>query len=104
MSFTFDVEIPSITKDPKAHLDYSIDWGGWLASGETIADASWAIVAPDSLETSPLKDAGHSTTGGVATIWLEGGAVGQTYQVFCTITSSAGRIDSRSFKVEVAIR
>ncbi|HWQ09271.1 MAG TPA: hypothetical protein VN436_09195 [Holophaga sp.] len=104
MSFTIDAEIPSILKSPTAHLDYGFDWNGWLASGETIADTSWAIVVPDSADASPLVDAGHSTSDGVTTIWLDAGTAGEAYQVFCTITTSAGRIDTRSFEVAVTIR
>ncbi len=89
-------------KDPNALLDYTWDWGPWLAKvGDAIASYEVAIdVAPDS---SLVVDS-HARDAGVVTAWLRGGTVGQVYVVRCRITTNAGRTDDRSFMVEIASR
>jgi hypothetical protein len=86
-------------KDPSAELDYAVDWAtrGWLATGETITDSEWTVPSGLVLESS-------SVNGGIATVWLSGGAVNQIYQVTNQITTSAGRIDQRSIEIRVRER
>lgn len=78
-------------KDPTAVLDYEIDWSAWLATGETITASTWAL--PDGLTES--SDSHTDTT---ATVWLDACAVG-TYLVTNTITTTAGRTDSRTLHI-----
>lgn len=81
------------SKDPDAKLDYQIDWAAWLA-GDTIQSVAWTIPAGI---TSPTTSNTTTTT----TIWLQGGTAGSYYEVSCKITTAAGRIEERSFGVEV---
>lgn len=81
------------TKDPDAKLDYKIDWSPWL-EGDTITTSEWNI--PTALTAS-----GQSNTGTDATIFLQGGKKGETYTVTNRITTSGGRIDDRSFTLEI---
>lgn len=85
------------TKDPDALLDYSVDWSSWLADGETLDTVEWIV-------EDGLTNAASSATGAVATIWLSGGTVGATYRVTCRVSTSAGRVDDRSFAVRVGER
>lgn len=87
----------SFTKDPAAVLDYGCDWSEWLAAGETLAAATWAVPAGLVLESSD-----HNTT--LAVAWLSGGASGTTYQVTNHIETSAGRVDERSILIYVQER
>lgn len=83
-------------KDPTAVLDYEIDWAGgppgpWLATGETIVTSTWTLGAG----LAEVSDS-HTTTS--ATIWLAPCPVG-TYTATNTITTSAGRTNSRSLHI-----
>lgn len=65
-----------------------------------IANASGAAIG-----AGDLVDAGHSTgTGSVVTVWLTGGILGQVYTVAITITTAAGRVDTRTFEVRIVTR
>lgn len=83
-------------KDPDASKDYAVDWSAWLAT-DTIATVTWLV--PDGLTHDSGSDS-HTTT--EATIWLEGGTVGQFYVVTSRITTAGGREDDRSFRIQVA--
>lgn len=86
---TFDAE-----KVPVGVLDYQVDWAGWLAIAETIAVSTWT--------TSPgiVVDSSLSTTTS-ATVFVSGGTQGNPYDLTNTITTSAGRVDSRTITIRV---
>jgi hypothetical protein len=83
--------ILSFTKDPTAVLDYTFDWRKWLGD-DTIATVAWTVPAG-------IANAGsvYSTT--TTTIWLSGGTAGVSYSIYVTITTTGGRTDKRTFKV-----
>ena len=87
------------TKDPQAKLDYSIDWSAWLVSGDPIASVSWAATGV-TVSVSPAP----SRSGGVTTVWLEGGTAGDDARVACTITTTSGRIDERTIMLRLRDR
>ena len=84
-------------KDPNAVLDYSIEWSKWLA-GDQIATSAWTASDP------ALEITADSNTATRATVWLSGGAVGQSYAVTNLITTVGGRTDERSFIIQVQDR
>jgi hypothetical protein len=88
-------------KSPAAILPYEMDWSQWLASGETIADAT--VTADAGITVNPSGKS-TSTSSGVVTFWLGGGASGATYMVTITITTSSGATDSRTIAVSVGTR
>ena len=87
----------TFTKDPDAVLDYSIDWSKWLA-GDQIQTSDWSVSG------TGLQASDESNTTTRATVWLSGGALGQSYTVTNRITTSGGRTDDRSFTVKIAER
>ena len=89
---------PWIEKDLAASLDYTIDWSGWLAVGETLSGPAQWTVAEGLTLTS------QTDTGTMSTAWLSGGAAGMSYLATAKITTSAGRTDERSFLVAVMQR
>lgn len=95
--FAEDIAGYWIAKDPSATLDYVLDWSTWLIPGETISAAVWTIPAGIT-KTSEVT----VPTGTIA--WLSGGIAGQTYMITCRITTTAGRVDERSFRVKVKQR
>ena len=87
----------TFTKDPNAVLDYAIDWSKWLA-GDQIGESQWTVTGTD------LTASDETNTQTTATVWLAGGAAGQSYTVTNRITTQGGRIDERSFIVQVQDR
>ena len=87
----------AVKKDPGATLDFGFDWSTWLGDGETITKAAWTV--PEGITE-------HDSTSqeGVTAIWLKGGTAGLAYTVTVTVTTSAGRTDERSLRVEVMDR
>lgn len=84
-------------KDPDSKLDYTVDWTSWLTCGETISTSSWVV------ETG-VTQVSTANTNYAATIWLSGGTAGNEYTVTNRITTSAGRIEDRSFVLFVRER
>ena len=93
--------LETFDKDPDALLDYGFNWAPWLPTGDTIASATWTIapVCEGGLEVD------HQTeTTKIASVWLTGGNVGQSYDVTCHVVTAGGREDDRSFRVNVLER
>jgi hypothetical protein len=84
-------------KDPDATKFYDVDWSEWLLDGETLTAAAWTVPSGITKGATPLTDT-------VATVWLSGGTVGQTYPIAVRITSSLGRIDDRTIQVIIQNR
>jgi hypothetical protein len=85
-------------KDPQAVLDYGVNWGTWLADGETITTSTWEVT-PTGLTVD--SDTADTTT---ATIWLSGGVAGTRYAATNHIATSQGRQDQRTIHIDVANR
>ena len=83
-------------KDPDALLDYKVDWSNWLGT-DTIDSSSWAIVGTD----NALTENTTSKTDDSATIWLDGGTLGKSYEVTNRIITAGGREDDRTITVRV---
>ena len=89
-----------IDKDPLAELDYSLDWSEYTQSGDSISTASWSIDAISG-DASPLATGASSVVGDTTTVIISGGSVGNIYTVRCTITTTEGLTDRRSFRISV---
>jgi len=84
------------TKDPDAKLDYQVNWSNWLGI-DTISSSTWVI--EDGI--TKVSDTNTTTT---ATVWLSGGTSGETYAITNRIQTAGGRIDDRTFYVDVENR
>jgi hypothetical protein len=89
--------VTTFIKDPDAVLDYSVDWSKWLA-GDQIETSAWSVSDP------ALEATDESNTTTRTTVWLSGGAVGQSYTVTNCITTTGGRTDERSLVIQVQDR
>lgn len=85
----------TITKAPKAVLDYPFDWSAWLSSiDDTIIDH--LIIVDDGIVcTSSVL------SGNIVVAWISGGTEGTIYRVTCRITTAGGRVDERSIFIKV---
>lgn len=84
-------------KDPDATVDYERDWSLWMAAGDTIVTSTWIV-------PTGLTKTDESNTTTTATVWLSGGAVGETYRVTNRIVTAQNRIDDRSLQIVVCER
>jgi hypothetical protein len=80
-------------KDPNAVLDYQIDWSAWLPAGDTISTSTWTA------EGLTVDSSTHTAT--TATVWLSGGAAGESAVVTNRIVTTAGRQDDRTLYIFV---
>jgi len=98
--------LATLKKDPDATLDYTIDFGGWLETTETITNAAWSR-SPASIT---IGGGGYAPTvsadGKRCTVWLQAGTAGVKYTITVRVTTSnsPARIDDRSFYVQVEER
>lgn len=83
-------------KDPNATKDYVVDWTDYL-QGDTLATSVFTV--PVGLTKD--SETNSSTS---AIVWLSGGTVGTIYTILNRITTTAGRTDDRSFRIEVKER
>lgn len=83
-------------KAPGEKLDYVFDWSAVLTTGEMITQSTW-VVGSVLTQATPSPSFTNTTT----TIWLSGG-VDKCYCIVTnTITTSLGRIFSRSMSITV---
>lgn len=80
-------------KDPREILDYQLDWSARVTN-DTIAASDWSV--PDGI-TMRKSMYSHKTT----TIWLEGGAAGETYVLVNHIDTDGGRRMEQSVKLKI---
>jgi hypothetical protein len=95
--FKYDATGPYIEKDPRALLDYTVDWTDWLATSAAISSSVWS--ADDGVVV-----ASSMTSAGKATCWVSGGTNGLTYTIRNWIRTDKGREDARSFRLKVGNR
>jgi hypothetical protein len=86
-----------LSKDPDAFLDYGVNWTAWLAEGETIAASEWEI-------EDGVTGSSESFTDTTTTVWVADGTVGTVYTLTNRITTSEGRIDDRSLRIQIRQR
>jgi hypothetical protein len=98
-----DNEGTFIEKDTAAVLDYTMDWGQWLPTGEVITASTWTVETITG-DTSPLALTTTSFTSTRAIIKLQNGTAGKIYKIYNTITTTTGLRDRRYFRIKVKTR
>lgn len=85
---------PTTDKTPKV-----FDWSLWLTNegADTIASSAMSVVPSGLTINSPA--ATFTTTN--TTVWVSGGTDGQSYNVYNTVTTAAGRIRTKVIKVSI---
>jgi len=94
-----------IEKHPNANIQYGIDYGDYLNSGDAISTASVSIESITG-DSSPIVLPTDSATdvvvaGAVVNVRLEGGTTGNEYNIDVQITTTNGDTDSRRFRIIV---
>ena len=75
-----------VTQDPDEKLDYEWDFTSDLVEGDGIQSVT-VTAEPDTMTT--ITDVDHLD--GRVVAWAEGGRLGTTVELKCTITTTAGR-------------
>lgn len=89
-------------KDPKAVLDYAIDWGAeYLGTQELLASSDWTAV-PE--EPGGITVAASDFDTRTSRVKASGGIAGQIYRLVNRVTTSASRTDERSLVIRVEER
>lgn len=88
------------SKDPQSTLDYGIDWSSWVATGDAIDSAVWAIDGPDAV----LTLSNDAVANNVATVRAAGGTDGYSYDLVCTVTTTSGLVAERTITLAIADR
>ncbi len=83
-------------QDVSAKLDYSQTYPDLLAEGDTIVSSIWQPVAL-------VTFSGASVSGSTVTVWIECATPG-LYRIVNTVTTSSGRIDTRTFLLYVTAK
>lgn len=90
--------LPTVKQYPTDQSSFTVNWQkrffSYYNDGDAISSVEWIV--SDGLTLSD-----QTNTTALATAWLTGGTVGQTYNVTCRMTSSKGRIKDFDFEVEV---
>lgn len=88
-------------KDPDATLPFAVDWSAWLTNeGDTAASVAWLVPAGLTQVSNPAP----TFASGKATVWLSGGTAGTDYLVTCRMTTTGGRVDDRSIRIQIRDR
>ena len=92
-----------VDKDPQAVLTYTFDWSDWLTTGDSLADVDYTLQVRAN-DPQPLINVDSGLSGTKTYIKLSGGQIERTYTVTAKVTTDAGLIDARHFKVKVYTR
>lgn len=86
---------------PGADLDYGFDWreNGWLETGETVTNSNWSV-QPAGMTLSRQQIAQDVIT----SVFAAGGITARQYVLTNTITTSKGRTDSRTIRLNCKVR
>jgi hypothetical protein len=90
-----------LLKDPRAVLDYAVDWGAEYLGEEQLAQSSWSV-DPD--EPGGLFVADSHFDPAISTVKAAGGNAGRVYRLTNEVLLSSGRVDSRSIVLRVEQR
>jgi hypothetical protein len=89
------------TQDKDARLDWGVNWGLWLPSGDTIAASAWtAADANVTLDSDAFTD----TTTVVYVSFGVGAAVDDVYEIVNEVTTADGRVDNQTITLRVIER
>lgn len=80
-------------KDPDSLLDYTVNWSAFLGT-DIIVGSIWEVPVDLTVESENFADDS-------ATIWLSGGLLGNVYKITNRITTDNGRVDDRSFHLQI---
>ena len=95
-------------KDPKAFVDYTVDWALWLVTGASLASSAAVLEGTSSPnnKTDLVVDPVSTFTSPKSNIFLSGGTAGETYTIKVTVTDdqTPQRTGVRRIRIKVKDR
>jgi hypothetical protein len=91
-----------VLQSPDEVIDWQQDWTDWLEEGDSIETSTWSITPGDVTAASDaplLADDSVDTSGFVATVFVSGLGLGQSYQLQNTVVTTAGRTAIREITI-----
>lgn len=101
--FRADRDGAYIDKDTEAVLDYSINWGDWMPTGDSVNTSTFTITAISG-DTDALTVNSSAISTNVCTAVISGGTAGNIYTVSNTIATNNNITERRHFRVCVKAR
>ena len=93
-----------IAKDTQAEITYSMDWSDWLLGTDTIESVEYTLQVRAN-DPAPLIKLGQGVLQHKITwVQVKSGQAGKVYTVTAKVTSGAGVIDRRYFRIKVEDR
>jgi len=89
------------TKQPYEVLDYDVDYGDWLPSGDTLDAAQVEVRLLSGPQSPALTVDSVQTTRAIAKVWLSGGAHGSRWRVQVRATTVGARVKEAEFDIAV---
>ena len=84
-----------VSKSSGGILDYAVDWGSVIASGESINTSSWTVSSTD------LTVVSDSTSGVTTSAFISGGKNNYSYVLTKTIVTDQSRTFVRTITMKV---
>lgn len=93
-----------IPKDTQAELIYSMDWTEWLLGTDQITQVVYTLQVRAN-DPAPLVKVDSGILSGKTTwVQVRGGQAGKIYTVTAKVTTGAGAVDRRHFRIKVEER
>jgi hypothetical protein len=100
-SYEIDVDgIPFIEKSPGAELDYTFAFDDWLTPLADVITSAVVAVPTGLIKLSQSIDATNKRV----SVWIKSGTLNSTYDIVCTITTAAARVDVRTIRIKIVNR
>lgn len=101
--FEYKNNLLTISKDKEAVLKYTFEWNEWLVDTDEIVEYEY-LIQNRANDPRPLVNEGDGLAGSKTYITLSGGQQDKTYIVSVKVTTSAGLVERRNFRVNVINR
>lgn len=89
------------TKQPDEVLDWDVDFGDWMRSGDALDIVNTNVRLLSGPDTTPLLVTQVQSTATRSKVWLSGGANGAKYRIELEATTVEGRLKEAEFDIAV---
>ena len=90
------MRLDDFKKGPTDRLDYDINLARWFPVGDSVSAAT-ATITGSTAVADLVQFASQSVK-----VWISGGASGDLAEVDVTVTTSAGRVMTFTFRLQIA--